>query len=54
LATATAKALQDVDLRKRWVDQGYVIWGGKGTDLADRMRREHTLWAEVTKGMSFE
>jgi tripartite-type tricarboxylate transporter receptor subunit TctC len=54
VATATAKALQDADLRKRWVEQGYVIWTGKGTDLADRMRREHTLWAEVTKGMSFE
>jgi tripartite-type tricarboxylate transporter receptor subunit TctC len=54
VAAATAKALQDADLRKRWVEQGYVIWTGKGTDLADRMRREHTLWAEVTKGMSFE
>lgn len=54
VATATAKALQDADLRKRWVEQGYVIWTGKGADLADRMRREHALWAEVTKGMSFE
>jgi tripartite-type tricarboxylate transporter receptor subunit TctC len=54
VATATAKALQDADLRKRWIEQGYVIWTGKGADLADRMRREHALWAEVTKGMSFE
>jgi len=54
IAAATARALQDADLRKRWVDQGYVIWNGKVTDLAERMRREHALWAEVTKGMTFE
>ena len=40
--------------RKRWIDQGYVIWNAKATDLAERMRREHVLWAEVTKGMAFE
>ena len=39
---------------KRWVDQGYVIWNAKPADLAERMRREHALWAEVTKGMTFE
>ncbi len=54
LETAAAKALQDPDLRKRWIDQGYVIWSGTGVDLAERMRREHALWAEVTKGMSFQ
>ena len=54
IAAATTRALQDPELRKRWVDQGYVIWNGKATDLADRMRREHALWAEVTKGMTFE
>jgi tripartite-type tricarboxylate transporter receptor subunit TctC len=54
IAAATARALQDADLRKRWVDQGYVIWNGKVSDLAERMRREHALWAEVTKGMTFE
>ena len=46
--------MQDADLRKRWIDQGYVIWNGKAADLAERMRREHALWAEVTKGMTFE
>ena len=51
---ATARALQDPELNKRWVDQGYVIWNAKPADLADRMRREHALWAEVTKGMTFE
>ena len=54
IAGATAKALQDPELRKRWADQGYVIWNGSAADLADRMRREHALWAEVTKGMTFE
>ena len=54
IATATTKALQDPDLRKRWIDQGYVIWSGNGGELAERMRREHALWAEVTKGMKFE
>jgi len=54
IATATTKALQDPDLRKRWIDQGYVIWSGSGGELAERMRREHALWAEVTKGMKFE
>ncbi len=54
MAAATGRALQDAELRKRWVDQGYVIWNAKATDLAERMRREHALWAEVTKGMSFE
>ena len=46
--------MQDPELRKRWADQGYVIWNGSAADLADRMRREHALWAEVTKGMTFE
>jgi hypothetical protein len=46
--------LQDPELSKRWVDQGYVIWNAKPADLAERMRREHALWAEVTKGMTFE
>ena len=54
IAAATARALQDPELRKRWVDQGYVIWPGKAADLAERMRRDHALWAEVTRGMSFE
>jgi len=54
IAAATARALQDAELRKRWIDQGYVIWNGKASDLAERMRREHALWAEVTKGMTFE
>jgi len=54
IAMATTKALQDPDLRKRWIDQGYVIWSSNGGELAERMRREHALWAEVTKGMKFE
>eukprot|EP01030_Chromulinospumella_sphaerica_P007164 gene7164-7006_t len=54
ITAATARALQDPELNKRWVDQGYVIWNAKPADLADRMRREHALWAEVTKGMTFE
>ena len=54
IAAATGRALQDAELRKRWIDQGYVIWNAKATDLAERMRREHALWAEVTKGMVFE
>jgi tripartite-type tricarboxylate transporter receptor subunit TctC len=54
VAAATARALQDAELNKRWIDQGYVIWNAKPADLAERMRREHALWAEVTKGMTFE
>jgi tripartite-type tricarboxylate transporter receptor subunit TctC len=54
IAAATTRALQDPELRKRWVDQGYVIWNTKVSDLTERMRREHALWAEVTKGMTFE
>jgi len=54
IAAATGRALQDPELRKRWIDQGYVIWHAKATDLAERMRREHALWGEVTKGMAFE
>ncbi|OYU29850.1 MAG: ABC transporter substrate-binding protein [Comamonadaceae bacterium PBBC2] len=54
IAAATARALQDADLSKRWIEQGYVIWNAKPADLAERMRREHALWAEVTKGMTFE
>jgi len=54
IATATTKALQDPDVRKRWIDQGYVIWNSNGGELAERMRREHALWAEVTKGMKFD
>lgn len=54
ITAATARALQDPELSKRWVDQGYVIWNARPADLAERMRREHALWAEVTKGMTFE
>lgn len=54
ITAATARALQDAELNKRWVDQGYVIWNTQPADLAERMRREHALWAEVTKGMRFE
>ena len=54
IAMATTKALQDPDVRKRWIDQGYVIWNSNGGELAERMRREHALWAEVTKGMKFD
>lgn len=54
LANATRKALQDAELRKRWADQGYVVWEGTGAELGERTAREHALWADVTRGMSFE
>lgn len=54
LAAATRKALQDPDLRKRWADQGYVVWEGTAAQLGERTAREHALWGEVTKGMTFE
>ena len=54
LGNATRKALQDSDLRKRWADQGYVVWEGSASELGARTAREHALWAEVTQGMTFE
>lgn len=54
IGAATARALQDVELKKRWIDQGYVMWTGTPAELSERMRREHALWAEVTRGMKFE
>lgn len=54
LGNATRKALQDADLRKRWADQGYVVWEGSAAELGARTAREHALWAEVTQGMTFE
>jgi tripartite-type tricarboxylate transporter receptor subunit TctC len=54
ITAATSRALQDVDLNRRWAEQGYLIWNAKPADLADRMRNEHGLWGDVTKGMSFE
>ena len=54
IAAATARALQDGELKKRWIDQGYVMWTGTPAELSERMRREHALWAEVTRGMKFE
>jgi tripartite-type tricarboxylate transporter receptor subunit TctC len=54
IASASAKALADPELRKRWENLGYVIWQGSAADLGDRMKREHALWADVTKGMTFE
>lgn len=54
LASATAKALTDADLRKRWADQGYVVWSGSAADLHKRQMDELNLWADVTKGMKFE
>lgn len=54
LGAATTRALQDPELRKRWIEQGYVMWLGGPTDLSERMQREHALWAEITRGMRFE
>ncbi len=54
IGAATSRALQDAELRKRWIDQGYVLWTGTPAELNERMRREHALWAEVTRGMRFE
>lgn len=54
IGAASTRALQDAELRARWIAQGYVLWAGGPQDLAERMRREHALWAEVTKGMAFE
>ncbi len=54
IGAASTRALQDAELRARWIAQGYVLWAGGPQELAERMRREHALWAEVTKGMAFE
>lgn len=54
LGAATNRALQDTELRKRWIDQGYVMWLGAPADLSERLQREHALWAEITRGMRFE
>lgn len=54
LGSATRKALKDPDLRKRWAEQGYVVWEGTAAELGERTAREHALWADVTKGMTFE
>ncbi len=54
IGAATARALQDPELKKRWIDQGYVLGTGTPAELSERMRREHALWAEVTRGMKFE
>lgn len=54
IGAAATRALQDPELRKRWLAQGYVLWTGTPADLDERMRREHALWGEVTRGMTFE
>ena len=54
IGAAAARALQNPELRQRWIDQGYVIWPGSAADLNERLRREHALWAEVTRGMQFD
>jgi tripartite-type tricarboxylate transporter receptor subunit TctC len=54
LAAATAKALQDPELRKRWAEQGYVVWSAPASSLTERVAREYALWGEVTRGMKFE
>lgn len=54
IAAATNRALQDPDLRKRWIDQGYVMWIATPAELSERMQREHALWADITRGMRFD
>jgi tripartite-type tricarboxylate transporter receptor subunit TctC len=54
IGAAAARALQNPELRQRWIDQGYVIWPGSAADLSERMRREHALWGDVTRGMQFD
>lgn len=54
IAAATNRALQDPDLRKRWIDQGYVMWIATPAELGERMQREHALWADITRGMRFD
>ena len=51
---ASVRALQDVELGKRWTEQGYLIWRAKPAEMGERMRSEHALWGEVTRGMVFE
>ena len=51
---ASARALQDAELRKRWAELGYAIWTAKPAEMAERMRSEFVMWGEVTRGMVFE
>ena len=54
IAAATTRALQDADLNRRWIAQGYVMWPGTAADLDARMRHDYAVWGEVTRGMTFE
>lgn len=51
---AARKALASEELKQKLIEQGYDLWSGTAQDVTDRVRKELSLWATVTKGMKFE
>jgi len=51
---ASRKALDNEELKRKLIEQGYDLWQGTGQDVTDRVAKELALWAAVTKGMKFE
>lgn len=51
---ATRKALAQVELRDKLVEQGYDLWLGSPQTLSDRAAKELAMWATVTKGIQVE
>ena len=51
---ATRKALATVELRSKWLEQGYELWLGSPETLSDRASKDLAIWATVSKGIQVE
>lgn len=51
---AVNRALTDEGLRKLWAEQGYDMWAGAPSVLAEQQRKDLEMWRGVTKDIKFE
>ena len=52
--TAVNRTLADEGLRKLWAEQGYDMWTGAPSVLAEQQRKDLAMWRDVTKGIKFD
>ncbi|MDD0814042.1 tripartite tricarboxylate transporter substrate binding protein [Curvibacter sp. HBC28] len=54
LNEATRRALAQDELKAKLIEQGYDLWTGPPTVLAERAARELALWGSVAKGVQVD
>lgn len=51
---AIRSILSNTEFRAKLKEGGYEVWSGSQKDLTDRMLKESSLWATVTKNIKFD